>query len=211
MLAGLAPSALAPLARAATRVSYQDGEQIVADGQPHPPVGFVVSGGVRVYRTSSSGRQQTLARLAPGAALYLPPAFDDDPASPASSEALSPTVLLQVPRDQFRRMASEHPELALAVMRELSGRLRQFVDLAHDLGMRTVRSRLARFLVQEIRGGSSDLVELSHEQIATSIGSVREVVSRALAIFERDGLVRVGRQRIEVCDLDGLDAIADDH
>jgi CRP/FNR family transcriptional regulator len=208
MLSAVPAPELEPLADAARARRYRPGDLVVAEGDPAPPVLLLLEGRVRVYRGSAKGRQQTLARLAAGAAVYLPPAYAKDRSAPATAEASCPTLLLEIAQSQFRSVTSQSPALALAVMGELSGRLRHFVDLTHDLGLRTVRGRLSRFLVQESRLGHP--VQLSHADIASSIGSVREVVSRAVGALERDGLIRVGRERIAVLDLPGLEALAED-
>jgi CRP-like cAMP-binding protein len=86
----------------------------------------------------------------------------------------------------------------LAVLEDLSEKLYHLTDLVHDVSLRTVRGRLAKFLLAQAQGGGD--VQWTHEQIAMQLGTRREVVSRALRAFLVEGLIQTDRQRILVLD-----------
>ena len=97
----------------------------------------------------------------------------------------------------------------------LAGRLRRCAELVETLSLREVGQRLARFLLAEARrrgarAGSGLRVELAHtnQQIAARVGSVREVVSRALTRLQHDGLVRLEGRRLTIPDEKALAAFA---
>jgi CRP/FNR family transcriptional regulator len=201
----MSPGTLAALGAAAKLLSLDDGQIIAIEGDLAPPVGFVVSGCVKVYRTNVEGREQTMCRLSAGAPFYLTPAFDDDRRAPGSTQSVGATVVIVVAQDRFRSLSIEWPELALAMLTELSRRMRQMVGLTCDLGLLSVRGRLASFLLTQVHRGEGPPIRWTHETIASNIGTVREVVSRNLRGFVRDGFIRLDRHRIEVIDPNGLE------
>jgi CRP/FNR family transcriptional regulator len=107
-----------------------------------------------------------------------------------------------------------NPEVALTALKLMAQRLRGHADLVDALALQQVGQRLARFLLEQCRDHGSrtrtglevDLT-LSNEELASRIGSVREVVSRAMARLERDGLIaqvpnaqRGKRRRLRITD-----------
>jgi CRP/FNR family transcriptional regulator len=204
LFAGLSEAARQELATLGGVRSYGDGQVIMLEGDTESPVFFVLQGTVRVFRTNLDGREQTLIHLGPGAALNMPAAFLDRPGAPASVLAVGPVKLFSISGQDFRRLVSGAPEIALAVLGDFSSKLVHLTDLTYDLGLRSVRARLARFLLAHIEAGQASPVRWTHEQMAAQIGTVREVVSRTLRAFVRDGLVKVQRHRIVVLDRDAL-------
>ena len=187
------------------------------EGEPDAPVFVVRQGALRVYRTSLDGREQTLIRLGPGAALNAPAAFfgpsaaDDrlppgQPAqenAPASAAALTAVELAVISRADFCRTVIQTPELALVVLRDLATKVHHLTDLSRDLGLLTVRARLASFLLSHGSGGGQ--ARWTHNEIASQIGTVREVVSRTMRAFVKDGLIKLERHRIVVLDCEALE------
>lgn len=205
LFAALAPDALQELAEVVHPVTLTDGQIIALEAKERVPVFFVTDGAVRVFKTRPDGREQTLVRLGPGETFYLVPAFCDDRSAPASTAATGPTRLLRMSQDDLRRVIGHNPHVALALLRELAGRLRHFTRLTHDLGLRSVRGRLARFLLAEARSGASPR-RLTQREIASDMGATRETVSRTLRAFVREGLVRMDHRRIEILDFAALEA-----
>jgi CRP/FNR family transcriptional regulator len=205
VLAGLDAAARRFLEKRLSPRACADGEIIVVEGSASPPVLFVLEGTLRASRTGADGRQQVLGLVGPGEACFLPAAFAHDRSAPATAEAVGPVRLLSIAQEDFRRAVEETPGLAAAVLEELSDRVRKLVDLAHDLSLVSVRGRLARFLLDQVEKGGSESIRWTHDRIAAQIGTAREVVSRTLRGFVRDGLVRMRRQRIEIVDAVGLE------
>ena len=209
LFADLPRAALSKLEAVAKPVAYDDGQLIVLEGDADAPVFFVVEGTVRAFRTNPDGREQTLIYLETGAAFNMPVAFSEDHAAPASAVATGPVRLLVVAHRDFRRVASETPEVALTVLRDFADKLRYFADLTHDLSLRSVRGRLARFLLLQSQAQDAPAVRWTQEEIAAQIGTVREVVSRTLRALVKEGLVKIERGRITVLDPEALEAEAE--
>jgi len=106
-----------------------------------------------------------------------------------------------VPVAAFERLLAEDAAFRRAVLRNYAERVGELVVVIQDVLFHALPQRLARLLVPRARDG---VVEATHQAIAAELGSAREVVSRALARFERDELIRVERGRIVILDADRL-------
>jgi CRP-like cAMP-binding protein len=114
-------------------------------------------------------------------------------------------------------LCMEHPQIALSALRLLAGRLRKCAALVETLSLKEVDQRVARWLLMEARSygrRSSEGLEihlrLTHQQIASRIGSVREVVSRALGRLQQQGLIKIHARLILITDEAALSAYAED-
>lgn len=210
MFAALDDQALDKLQRVAAPVRYTDGAFILWEGQADAPVLFLSSGAARVFRTNPDGREQNLILLSAGAGINLPTAFAAEATAPASAVAVGEVELLSIPLDAFRRVASETPSIALAVLSDLATKLRHLAQLTHDLSLHSVRGRLAQFLLNQVDAVDDSPVRWTHEAIAAQIGTVREVVSRTMRAFVKEGMIKMNRQRIQIINLTALRETARD-
>jgi CRP-like cAMP-binding protein len=105
-------------------------------------------------------------------------------------------------------LVGQSPELALALLQDFAERLDHLTNLVEDLALRTVRGRLARFLLEHAKDGVAR--HWTQDGIATHLGTVRDMVGRTLRAFADAGLVRMDRQRIVLLDREGLEAEAYD-
>ncbi len=204
---GLDDSAVEEISRLAQRLSYGPGQLIGLEGEPCTAVYFVAQGWVKVYKLSLEGREQVLTRLGPGDSLYLVPAFDGGP-NPASAETLTKAVLYAFRREDFLWVVRRHPQMALAVLQDFAAKLRHLTALVEDLSLRTVEGRLAKLLLDLAAEGDVAPRRMTQQEMAAQLGTVREVVARALAELEREGLIRKERHRIVITDRAGLEAKA---
>lgn len=206
--ATLSDAVLARVASVAIRRIYAPGELIIAEGAPCRAAYFIASGEVRIFRISPGGREQVLARLGPGQAFNTVPVLLLHSLNHATAQAVTPTTLYVIPADDLRRLTAQHLELALALLQDLAKRLYHLTDLVENLSLRTVRGRLARFLLDHAEAG-----QVTHRwtqgEIAAELGTVREMVGRTLRAFADAGLIRLERQRIILLDREGLEAEAE--
>ncbi len=221
LLSELSASACRALERLAWFVTYTDGEIIMLAQDLDAPVCFIVVGKVRIFRTNPDGREQTLVYLKAGAAFNMPMAFTNPRSranlpftyqmprgAPASASSVGETTLAAISACDFRRVVSETPEIALAVLRDFANKLRYMTGLAYDLSLRSVRERLAQFLLRQATAEFSEVTHWTQEEIAMQIGTVREVVSRTLRMFVKEGLIAMQRQRIAILDQQALEVEA---
>lgn len=202
--AGLPDAALDGVAGAAIRRAYAPGETIIVEGDPCRAAYFVATGQVRVYRLSPAGREQVLALLGPGQAFNTVPPFQEQMVNHATVRALTQVTLYSISCADLLRLVSRYPELALSLLRDFAARLDQLTNLIEDLSLRTVRGRLARFLLEHAEEGQVTQ-RWTQDEIAAHLGTVRDVVGRTLRAFADAGLVKMERQRISLLDWEGLE------
>lgn len=203
--AALPSQALADIAGRATRRSYARRELVFLEGEPPLAAYFVMSGQVRTLKLSPQGREQVLARLGPGEALNLAAVFDGR-GNLASAEAVNAVTVCLIPREDLLAAIRRYPRLAEAMLVEAASRFRDLTALVEDLAFRTVRARLARFL---LRQASERGRRLTQAEMAAELGTVRDVIGRTLIDFQDDGLISVERHRIVVKNRARLEALAE--
>jgi CRP-like cAMP-binding protein len=192
------------IAEAVIPRDFAAGTQVLLTGESCTTVYFVAAGTVRVYRLSIEGRKQVLIHLDPGQSLNVVPALLEAEVAHnlSSAEALTDVTLYAISRADFLHLLDRCPELATVVLRNFATRLAHLTQLVADLSLRTVRARLARFLLEQSEAEAP--VRWTHAEIAAYIGTVRVVVSRTLRDFAAEGILNVQRQRIAVADRDAL-------
>jgi CRP/FNR family transcriptional regulator len=190
--------------------SYLAREFVMVEGEPSKGFYLVRRGKARILRTAADGREQTYRLVAPGETFGEVPIFDGE-ASPATVEAIEPLDVVLVPSDSFIRLIKAHPGVSMALLRHFARRLRSFTELIEQISLQTVQSRIARYLYQlareeGVRQDNGIVVprEITQQDLASLVGSVREVVSRTLKVMEEDGIVEVRRRDILIRDLDAL-------
>lgn len=191
---GLEPASAARLA-AARLVALKRGQAVFQPGQACAAFLIVTAGSVKVSTVTSSGRELMLYRVGPGETCVLTTAcllagadYDAEGMTETEVEALA------VPKPLFEELMAESPAFRRFVFSSYGVRLRDLIGLVQDVSQRQVDRRLARFLAE--RAGAP--LALTHQEIATELGTAREVVSRLLKQFAGDGLVEIERRSIVV-------------
>ncbi len=180
------------------------GEMVTFEGHPAEGLYFVARGSFKRFKIVGK-REQILKLLHPGDSFGEVPLLDGGP-DPASTQALEPSHLYILPCSRFEALLHDSPDLAFALIRFLTGRLRYFTDLVEDLSLPHVNQRVAKLILEWC--DTDDLSNLTQSDMAALIGTVREVVGRALHELERRRAIHVERGHITVCDRDLLAAIA---
>jgi CRP-like cAMP-binding protein len=198
---------LSPLAERAIERRFQKDEVLFVAGEEAQGLFVIVEGAVRAFRESVDGREQVIHVERAGATVAEVPVFDDGP-FPSTVAAEEQTTVLFIDKRDVRLLCMEHPEITLAALKVLATRLRRCAELVETLSLREVGQRLARFLLAEARRkgkrlegrGISINLTLTNQQIAARIGTVREVVSRAFARLQHEGLIQVNGRRLLIRD-----------
>lgn len=178
---------------------------IYEEGFPCEMVPFLIKGQVRVYKIAETGREITLYRVQSGQTCVLSSSCGLSGTNyPAIAEAEEEVELLAVPVREYTRLTSHYPELQRFVNRTLSERLAELMLVVEEVAFRRVDLRLAEHLVESCSTSDEDHLTITHAQLAVELGTAREVVSRILKDFERQGMVRLGRGEIFVTDTAGL-------
>jgi CRP/FNR family transcriptional regulator len=200
---------LVQLQRRAINQHFARGRLVMLENEPCPGMYLIESGRVKLFRTSPDGREQVLMLVGAGGVFNDVPVFDGGP-NAAAAAAMERTSLYLIPSEHVLGAMRARPEAALAVAREFAGQLRGLASLVEDLSFRHVTSRVAKLLLEyaEQPGQGGSRPRLTQQDIASMVGSVREVVGRSLAALEREGAIRIDRARIVVADRDVLRRMA---
>lgn len=192
---------LARVRGALVEESFERGAFIQHEGDACRAMYCVREGRVRVFKTSSEGKMQVLKVMGPGETFNEVPVFDGGP-NPASAQALERAILYVFGKEALRRLVRERPAVALALLAVFAGKLRHFTRLVEELSFKTVTARLANILLgfaaEASRSGPPP--RMSQQDLAAMAGTAREIVGRALKAFEREGAIRIERERILVLD-----------
>ena len=203
--AGLDRAHLFDLAKTAVLRHYDAGQVVLLEGEPCTGMQIVEGGWLRSLKSSPSGREQTLRVVGPGEV------FSDFTMFAGKANA-STVVALEPSRVWFIAAQSvlsllDQPSFASLVVQTLAARALQLLSLVEDLSLRTVTARLARLLVEN---SSEDVVPrrrwATQTEMANRLGTVPDVLNRALRALVADGLIEVDRQQIRICDRPGLEA-----
>ena len=205
----LSEEELHALAHRTVKQVIRAGEIIFHEGDPCQGFYVVESGEVKIFKTATSGREQVLTVDRAGNSLAEIPVFDGGP-YPASAVANVDTTLLFVSKRDFRTLVLEHPDVGLKVLKNVGGRLRRLVGLIEELSFTTVRARLVMMLVRLAReegkhtGRGTEMMLPTNQEMASQIGTVRELVSRNLGRLQAEGLIRMDGKLVIVPDVDEL-------
>jgi len=204
----LSEATLGRIAQAVQVQSFGPGELILLEGEPCRAAFFVAAGKVRVYRMSVAGRQQVMVQLGPGDAFNTVPAVQLEGCNHASVEGVTSGQLYAVPAEALRRLVLECPDLAMGLLQDFADKLDHLTDLVEDLSLRTVRARLARFLLEKAdqKGVAR---RWTQDEMAARLGTVRDMVGRTLRSFADAGYLRLDREQIVLQDREGLEAEAE--
>ena len=213
---GLRAETLSVLAECAMERRLKRGEILFSANDPSDGLYIVLSGSVRAFRVNLNGREQTIHIEQTGGALAEVAVFDGGP-FPSTTIAEEDSEVLFLAKENVRRFMLQHPEAALKALAIVAKKLRMVASMVEQLALMDVSQRLAKYLLAEatssipkLKDGSSFSLELSHSQIATRLGSVREVVTRGLQKLARRGVIRVRGHRVVVLDVRKLRDHAED-
>lgn len=190
------------------RKSFQKHDPVIGKGDSVSGAYFVVSGALRVFTLSPDGKEATLYRMDAGdtCVLALNSLFNDV-LYPAWVEAVDDTVVGVLPGDAYRALFAQESTVQDITMRALSAAV---FGLMSELEVRhsySLDQRLANFLLT--RASSQGVVSGTQQEIASEIGTTREVVGRLVVQFSARGLIKSGRGRIEILDKAGLGGVVD--
>ncbi len=180
---------------------YPKSTTIVEEGLPGDYMYIVREGRVKVTKLSEDGREKILDMKGAGDFVGDMALLDRAPRS-ASVKTLSPVTVLALSRGDFMGLLRKSPDLALAVIQELTHRVRTVNDQASALSFQRVKDRtkglLERLANEETNGGRMLTPSLTHQQIADMIGTSRETVTRVVKDLKGEGWLEQEGKRYRV-------------
>lgn len=213
LLQGLSPGELARVVSRAHRKTLPAGATVFEQGAQHDGIYVIEAGCVRVFYTSASGREITLAYWNPGNFVGGPDVLNGGTHMWSGVTSVE-TQVLMLPSRELRQLILEIPALAIGIIEGLSFKGKCYSALAQILGTRSVTERLAHLLLQlaEIYGkptpnGIYIDAAFTHIDLAHIVGATRQWVTMMLKRLQSRGAVTCSRGRIYVLDRDLLLAL----
>jgi CRP-like cAMP-binding protein len=199
------------LAERAVPRNYSKGELLFTEGDPCTGLFVIESGHARIFKSSPNGREQILTIEGPGSSVAELPLFDGG-TYPASTAAADDARVYFISKQDFHSLCLVHPQVPLKVLKVVGGRLRKLVGIIEELSFTTVRSRLISVLVRLAKAGRKTAAGIeiqlppSNQELASEIGTVRELVSRNLSRLQAEDLIHMDAKTVTIPDLGRLQA-----
>jgi len=158
-------------------------------------------GVVKLFKVSPQGRELIINIFRGSATFNEVPVFDDG-LNPVNAAALEESEIWVLDKEVIRRALDAHPEMCRPVVLILSQNLRRLVTIVEEMSFYQITQRLARLLQQLAaeRQENPSVTYPTQDQLAASLGTVREVLARSLRELERCGAIHVARRRISIVD-----------
>jgi len=210
LFAGLSDAEIQVLAQRAVERRFAADEILFWEGEPCAGVFLIVEGSVKIFRTSPAGREVMLAIEAAPSTVAELPLFDGGP-YPASVRAVEPVVALFVNKNDFQQVCRQFPDVALKVLAVVGHRLRHLAGLVEAMTFGSVTVRLARLLLDTAKAAGTEKFDLplTQQELASRLGTVREVVSRNLARFRAEGIFRIDDRHAHILNRAALEREAE--
>ena len=181
------------------------GEILFWEGDPCAGLHIIQRGSVKLFKTSTHGRELIIKVIEEGTTFNEVPVFDRGQ-NPVNAAALEDSEIWVVEAGAIQAAMTQHPEMCGAIVLNLTQNLRMLVGLVEELSFFQVTNRLARLISQlppdQLVGSTNQ--RITQDQLAARLGTVREVVGRSLRELERSGAIQVHRREILILDPDIL-------
>ena len=191
----------------ATLLRVPQGHDVFVQGQRVESIPLLISGTVRVYQISETGREVTLYRFRPGESCVLTAnAIMSEQSFPAIATVEEEAEAVMIPEQDFRDWVGRYQLWREFFINLVSQRLASVMLLVDEVAFQRMDRRVAALLLE--RAGPANKVQVTHQEIAAELGSSREVISRILEDLKAKDLIRTGRGEIEILDEEELSALA---
>lgn len=201
---GLDQRMLERISRTLVKRSYGAGEVVFFEGEVGTRLYIIGEGYLKAVKVSTEGREQVLQILGEGE-MFGVVAVLHARENPATVMALEASTVYSIDQATMQELIASSNALAGSIINNLAGRVLHLVDLVEDLSLRSVESRLARMLIERSDSG----VVMRHRwttqaEMAARLGTVPDVISRALRGLVEEGAIELERHEIRLLNTDLL-------
>ncbi len=193
--------------------AHSKGDILLSEGSSCERIFIVQSGRVKLYRMSSSGREQILEMLGPGDTCACNPGSTEWFCS-ATAEAVTACKVWYLSRQKYTQMVASNSKISRALNRLFADRLRCFGSLIEEVSLKDTKKRLVKFLLDMLakKSGSTAknevlFISFTREELAQRIGAARETVARYLHQLRRAKLIGIKPHQIILLDKPGLEKL----
>lgn len=210
---GVSSEKIKELAALAIYKKFRPGDMVIGESDPIRSFYVVISGQLKLYRSSVDGKEQTLQLLGPGDPFGLCTAFATD-SFPASAMAIEESAVLLIPGTVMETAAVQEPVLLFNIIQILSQRLKNSMELIESLALKEIPERLASFLRHESAKNKADKnvvvkLTISQRELSKILGATPEALSRALRKMANEGILSTSGRSITILDHEALQQLAE--
>lgn len=178
---------------------FSENDVILNENSYIKAIPIVVSGSIRVMRTDEDGREILLYYIRPGESCimsFLGGIHNDT--SKVMAIAEEDTEILFIPIDKVTELIKEYPEWLDYIFRLYHRRFEELLEVVNAVAFKKMDERLLAFIKKKSEMINNKVINVTHEQIANELGTVRVVISRLLKQLEEEGFVELGRNKITI-------------
>lgn len=203
------------LQKGVQRKTFSRHEMLYNETERNDYLYIMVSGGVKVYKSTSDGRQQIHKLVAvPGDLVACEDLFQE--AAGSSAEAIEDTVLCGLHRDFLQEASQRHVEISNVLMRVMASKLNAYIRHVANLGSKTALQKVSSYLVFRLNSHSQRKVAqellselLTRVELAEMLGITHRTLIRSLKELESDQIIKLVKDGYSILDLPGLTKHAD--
>lgn len=181
------------------------GAQVFRQGEACHNYYIALSGCIKVFARSPGGKEIVLYRVEPGDICVLTTScMLSSSQYPADAIAETDVTAIALPKEEFERLMHDSDEFRAFVLSSFGNRLTGLITLVEQVALESIEQRLASFLLERTQP-EHPVLQATHQDIATEIGTAREVVSRQLKALAERGVVSLSRGSVTVLDRTALE------
>jgi len=210
---GLSEENLSLLVSKALHKKVKQGDLLIGETDQVRAFYVVTAGQLKLYKSSSEGKEQTLSLLRPGDPFGLCTAFATE-SFPANAMALEESAILIIPGELMENVAKKEPVLLLNIIQILSQRLKDSMTLVESLSLKEIPSRLSAFILHELSresGENKNRLELTitHRELSKMLGATPEALSRTFKKLSTDKILALEGRVITVLNRKAMETLAE--
>lgn len=192
-----APQIIEKLLEYGTLKAFHEGDVILQESAYIKSIPIVVTGSIKVMRTDEDGREILLYYIASGESCIM--SFlggMHHETSKVMAIADESTEILFIPVDKVMILIKEYPEWLDYIFRLYHKRFEELLDVVNAVAFTKMDERMLNLIRKKSELTKNNTIQITHEQLASELGTARVVVSRLLKRLEDEGIVKLGRNKI---------------
>lgn len=205
----LGEDSLLAISHIATEKTFEKGEFLMIEGEDCSGFFLMLSGKVRVFKSSPNGKEKVLLMAEKGMTFGEDGLFGKGTFL-EMAVAVSQSKVLQIPRENFLKILKNNPDLSIQLMESLATWIRRLSSSVESEVFLSAKDKAARYLLDlsEKNNSESFMLPEKKKEIADRLGLAPETLSRAFHEFLESGIIGIDKRNIEIIDIEQLKSIA---
>ncbi len=184
--------------------SFVEGKKILRKGEPFDYVIFNLKGTLKVLRPHDDESEHLLFYTTEGESCVATYGLcDQEERSEVDIEAETDTIVLLFPKREMDQYMADFPQWRRYILHQLQKKIGEFLDTLDSITFMHLDDRVIKYLKEKSRINKSDEIHVTHQEIADELSTSRVVISRLLKMLERQGKIKLGRNKIKILNIEG--------